>query len=133
SVDTMLNHLDEIAKGLRDEPAPPGSSADAALASARDGRTSVMARLTAAYANGEDSVSRPGALRENLDGALTSLQSFPVQGIVTPAAEEFYARIDTEYRTARDAYNAYVRAIPKLNEKLTSAGLRALPTIPIEP
>jgi photosystem II stability/assembly factor-like uncharacterized protein len=133
SVDTMLNHLDTIGKALGAEPAPRSAAERSILAEARGGRATVMAQLTANYTNGEDSVSRPGSLKENLDGALTSLQSFPVQGIITPAQAEFYARIDAEYRAARDAYNAYARSISSTNAKLTAAGLRALPEIPSEP
>ena len=129
SVDVMLNNLDKVGKALKAEPTASGPSAKAALDRARQARASVMSRLTAAYTNGEDSVSRPGSLRENLDGALTSLQSFPVQGIVTPAAAEFYARIDSEYEAARDAYNAYARSISKTNVELTGLGLRPLPPI----
>jgi photosystem II stability/assembly factor-like uncharacterized protein len=95
-VDTMLNTLDRIEK----------SETDNAQRARID---HVRSLLTANYTNGEDSVSRPGSLRENLDGALTSLQSFPVQGIITPAAAQFYARIDAEYRAAREAYNAVLR------------------------
>ncbi len=133
SVDTMLNHLDRIGKALAGASAPRGSAAAAALAAATRGRTDVMARLTANYTNGEDSVSRPGSLRENLDGALTSLQSFPVQGIITQAAAQFYARIDAEYRAARAAYNVYVRSLPGINARLRAAGARSLPVIPLEP
>ncbi len=132
SVDTMLDRLDTIAKALADEPAASGVSAAAAIAQASRGRMAVMAQLTANYTNGEDSVSRPGSLREDLDGALTTLQSFPLQGIVTPAAAQFYARIDAEYRAARSAYNAYALSIPALNRRLKDAGFRELPTIPME-
>ncbi len=113
SVDVMLNNLDAIGKALDTQPA------SAEIDRAREGRASVTARLTAAYTNGEDSVSRPGSLRENLDGALTSLESFPVQGVVTPAAAQFYARIDAEYRAARAAYDAYVRSLPPLSSMPT--------------
>ncbi len=132
SVDVMLNNLDKIGKAIDAEPASQGSPAQAALDRARQARAAVMAHLTASYTNGEDSVSRPGSLRENLDGAFTSLESFPVQAIITPAAAQFYARIDTEYRSARDAYNAYARSLPALNAELTKAGLRPLPSIPEE-
>ena len=129
SVDVMLNNLDVVGKALESEPAAANAGAQSALARARQTRTAVQTRLTASYTNGEDSVSRPGSLRENLDGALTSLQSFPVQAIVTPAAAQFYARIDAEYRTARDAYNEYIRSIPAVNAELGKAGLQPLPAI----
>ncbi len=130
SVDVMLNHLESIAKSLDGQAA--SGAAQAALDRAKQSRASVVAQLTASYTNGEDSVSRPGSLRENLDGALSSLQSFPVQGIITPAAAQFYARIDSEYRAARDAYNAYARSVPQVNAQLTKLGLRPLPAIPEE-
>ncbi len=133
SVDVMLNNLDTIGDALEREPAASSAAAQAALARARQARAYVMARLTANYTNGEDSVSRPGSLRENIDGALTSLQSFPVQAIVTPAAAQFYARIETEYRSARAAYNDYARSISTLNGDLVKSGLQAVPSIAQEP
>ena len=96
-VDQMLNRLDAIEKKLGTE-SPAGAK--------------VRAMLTASYTNGEDSVSRPGSLRENLDNALTSLQAFPVQGIITPAASEFYGRLDAEYQRAKAAFDAYIRSLP---------------------
>ncbi len=133
SVDTMLNHLDDVQKALADEPAPPAGPAAAALARARRDRATVTAQLTANYTNSEDSVSRPGALRENLDNALTTLETFPLQGIITPAAAQFYSRIDAEYRTALSSYNAYAASIPAINRSLAGPGLRQLPAIPQEP
>ncbi len=132
SVDTMLNHLDEVQKTLAHEPASPAGTATAALERARRDRAAVAAQLTANYTNSEDSVSRPGALRENLDNALTTLETFPLQGIVTPAAAQFYARIDAEYRTALNAYNAYAASIPAINRGLAGTGTRQLPAIPLE-
>ncbi|HET9028971.1 MAG TPA: hypothetical protein VFN49_02250 [Candidatus Aquilonibacter sp.] len=116
SVDQMLNNLDAVGKTLDAAPA------SAELDRAKKGRSAVVARLTAAYTNGEDSVSRPGSLRENLDGALTSLESFPVQGIVTPSAANFYARIDAEYRTAYAAYQAF-------GHELSASRLGTLPAV----
>ncbi len=128
-VDVMLNNLDAVGKALAAQPAALNPAASAALARARTARAAVMAKLTAAYTNGEDSVSRPGSLRENLDGALTSLQSFPVQGIITPAAAQFYARIAAEYGAARAAYNRYAASLPQTNALFERSGLRALPVI----
>ena len=133
SVDVMLNDLDRTGKALDTQPAPASSTAQAALEQARRARMEVVSQLTAAYTNGEDSVSRPGSLRENLDGALTSLESFPVQGVITPAAAQFYARIAEEYAAARKAYNAYARSIPATNAAFQRLGLHALPAIPAEP
>lgn len=133
SVDVMLNHLDAVSKALDGQHAAAGGAAQAALDRARQACIAVFAQLTAGYANGEDSVSRPGSLRENIDGALSSLQSFPVQGVITPAAAQFYARIDSEYQTARNAYNAYARSIPAVNADFAKLGLRALPAIAQEP
>ncbi len=133
SVDTMLDNLDTLGKALDSASAPRGSSAATALAHARAERTAVMSQLTANYTNSEDSVSRPGALRENLDDAFTTLETFPLQGIITPAAAHFYATIDTEYGAARRAYNAYATSIPVLNRALRDAGSKVVPTLPVEP
>ncbi|HEX8805483.1 MAG TPA: hypothetical protein VF741_00990, partial [Candidatus Aquilonibacter sp.] len=131
-VDTMLNHLDAVGKAIAGQHPAQGSTADTTLARAERERIAVLGQLTARYTNGEDSVSRPGSLRENLGGALSSLESFPVQGIITPSAAQFYARIDAEYQTARTAYNAYVRAIPQYNAALSAAGSQPLPLIPAQ-
>jgi photosystem II stability/assembly factor-like uncharacterized protein len=132
-VDTMLNNLDAIGKAIAAQRAAAGGAAAATLARAESERLAVVAQLTARYTNSEDSVSRPGSLRENLEGALTELESFPVQGIITQPAAQFYARIDAEYQTARSAYNAYVRSIPKYNAELKGAGAQPLPLIPAMP
>ncbi len=132
-VDQMLNQLDAVGKAIAAQHPAAGSAAAAALARAERGRLAVMAKLTASYTNGEDSVSRPGSLRENLDGALTSLESFPVQGIVTAPAAQFYGRLAAEYGNARAAYNAYARALPQYDAALKAAASQPLPSIPQQP
>lgn len=119
NVDVMLNNLDTIANAL-DSQKPTSSADKATLDRARQSCAAVFALLTA----------RPGSLRENLEGAFTSLESFPVQGVITPAAAQFYARIDSEYRSARDAYNSYARSLPQVNVELKNHGMKPLPLIP---
>ncbi len=76
--------------------------------------------MTADYHNDEDSIQRPGALREDYQGL-----GFFGQGIVTPAVRDYASRVETAYRAAVQQYNAYVRSLQSIDAALKSAGLKA--------
>ncbi len=76
--------------------------------------------LTANFQNGEDSIQRPGALREDMQGL-----GFFGSGIITPAVTEFGASIDDSYASAVRAYNTYIRSLAPVFATLQSAGLKA--------
>jgi photosystem II stability/assembly factor-like uncharacterized protein len=102
-VDTMLNSLDSIKKQLEAKKNNP--QAKAALAQ----RDALFHELTADYHNDEDSIQRPGALREDMQGL-----GFYGQGVVTPAVRDYANRVDVAYRAAVKRYNAYVLSIRSL-------------------
>jgi hypothetical protein len=123
-VDTMLNGLDSVKKELTDAKTNVKTKNDAALQkqidSALAARDSLFHALTADYHNDEDSIQRPGALREDMQGL-----GFFSQGVLTPAVREYATRVDAAYRTAVQRYNAYVKSLGSINNALKSAGLKA--------
>jgi photosystem II stability/assembly factor-like uncharacterized protein len=125
-VDTMLNTLDSVKSQLDAATADPKAKADASLqqqiAAAATARDTVFHQLTADYHNDEDSIQRPGALREDIQS-----MGFFGFGLITPAIMNFGQRVDTEYASGLANYNAFVRTtIPALNAALTKAGLKAV-------
>ncbi|MFN2528673.1 MAG: hypothetical protein ABR584_08140 [Candidatus Baltobacteraceae bacterium] len=121
-VDAMLNNLDTVKKQLTAAGNDPKVQADAALSSAVGDTLAehqkLFDRLTANYANGEDSLQRPGKLREDVGGAPFS--------IVTDQFRSFEKRIRAEYEGGVLAYNQYVGSLANLNTKLQAAGLKPL-------
>jgi len=89
-INTTLNDLDAQAKVLKDP---------AALAE----RAAIFALFTADYHNDEDSIQRPGGLREDIPGGGFG------GGPPTAAELAFAARYDKEYAAAVARYKAYVR------------------------
>ncbi len=130
-VDEMLNNLDAVKKSIDTATmtAKKAGNTDAqsklaAIASARD---SVFNLLTANYHNDEDSIERPGALREDLEQVL-----FMGGGVVTPAMDSFVSRIGAEYRSARARYTGFVgQQMPRLNAELKALGEKPVTIAPI--
>jgi photosystem II stability/assembly factor-like uncharacterized protein len=121
-VDTMLNNLDTVKKQLTAASNDPKVKADSALAgSVADtlaAHQGLFDQLTANYANGEDSLQRPGKLREDVGGAPFT--------VVTDEVRTFTKRIRTEYLTGIDQYNQYAASLSALNAKLQAAGLKPI-------
>jgi hypothetical protein len=105
-VDTMLNALDAVRKQL-DAVKAPALQAQARQAQAQ--RERVFHELTADYHNDEDSIQRPGALREDLQGL-----TFQSGSILTPSVKEFALRIEGAYRKAVSDYNAFAVSVAPL-------------------
>ncbi|MDQ2871845.1 MAG: hypothetical protein M3R35_01805 [Candidatus Eremiobacteraeota bacterium] len=124
-VDTMLNGLDSVKKQL-------DANADAAKKKNASGATSAIdaalkthdalfSTLTADYHNDEDSIQRPGKLREDIQGL-----GYAGGGLITPAVASLGARIDVEYKAAVAQYNDYVKSLAALDGTLKGAGLKPL-------
>ena len=79
--------------------------------------------FTADYHNDEDSIQRPGALREDVPsgGFLRGGNQPP-----TAALLEYAARFDVTYQDAFAKYNAFVNGLAPLQSALKSAGLSSL-------
>jgi hypothetical protein len=85
-------------------------------------RDELFASFTADYHNDEDSIQRPGALREDLPGGFFAAGAPPTQ-----AQLEYAKRFDAEYTRAREKYNAYVRdVLNPLSVAFKSAGQPAI-------
>jgi photosystem II stability/assembly factor-like uncharacterized protein len=126
TVDVMLNRLDAVkdtlAKDLAAAQKVKNGPLVAQITTAQGRRDGVFNSLTANYQNAEDSIQRPGKLREDIETAF-----YNAIGLITPPVENYVRRIDGEYRVGVARYNAYVRTLPALNAALKSAGLATIP------
>jgi hypothetical protein len=124
NVDIALNNLDAVKKGLLaaiDTLHKGGGAKTAALAQAQttlQARDRVFNQLTANYMADEDSIQRPGALREELE-RFQDISSPPL-----PALVAFASKIDDQYKAVMNAYNAFVDSVGTLNTTLRSAGVK---------
>jgi photosystem II stability/assembly factor-like uncharacterized protein len=130
-VNTMLNNLDNVKKATDAAIDAAKKANNSALASklgdALTARQAVFNFLTADYHNDEDSIQRPGALREDIFGL-----SFVTQGLITPPIAEAMTRADGEVRDGVGRYNAFVTGVlPGVNAALKQAGMKALPSIAV--
>jgi len=119
-IDEVLNNLDAVKTSLA--AARVAASNDAALVAQIDAamraRDDVFALFTADYHNDEDSIQRPGALRESL----------PRNGSAPPSetALEYAVRFDDAYHAAFTKYNDFVSTLTSLSHALTATGKKAL-------
>ena len=122
-VDTMLNALDSVKKQLElaktDAKTKNNTALQRQLDQALAARQSIFSDLTADYHNDEDSIQRPGALREDMQGL-----GFFGQSVITPAVLDYGRRVDVAYHAAVQRYNAYVRSLASLEGTLRAAGLK---------
>ena len=124
-IDTMLNNLDTLKKQIdAAEKAATAKKATGVLAalSALSGRRQGMFDiLTANYQNDEDSIERPGALREDFEQLY-----FAAQSLITPPTLAFAHRLDGKYARALGQYNAFVGTLPALQAEMKAAGLKPI-------
>lgn len=125
-IDTMLNNLDSVKKQIDALNNDPKVKADAALqtqlASVSSERDTVFHTLTADYHNDEDSIQRPGALREDVESI-----GFFGFGLITPAIADYGRRTDVEYRAGVARYNTFVQTtLASLNAALGAAGAKPI-------
>ncbi len=122
-VNEMLNSLDSVKKQLDAAKAEPKAKGNASLQQAIDaalaGHDRVFHFLTADYHNDEDSIQRPGALREDMQGL-----GFFGGGLITPAVRNYANRVETSYNSGIAQYKAYTQSLNAVNAALKSAGLK---------
>lgn len=133
-IDAVLNDLDALEKSLG-AAASASKAKDLALnakiVAAEAARADVFSVFTADYHNDEDSVQRPGALREDLpaSGFLRAGNQPP-----TAALLEYAARFDAAYRAAFAKYDAFISSLAPLQAELKSAGMKPLDGVaPVSP
>ncbi len=121
-IDAALNGLDDVKKSLSNmEKSPKTHAISGAIADLRQKHDRIFDTLTANYANDEDSIQRPGALREDVEGLLR------LTGPPLPSLLDFARRTDERYATALAAYNGFVtHDVPAFNATARSAGLQPI-------
>jgi photosystem II stability/assembly factor-like uncharacterized protein len=123
-IDGILNNLDAIKKSLGR--AATAARRDAALprqvAGAQQEWAVVFAAFTADYKNDEDSIQRPGSLRESIPRTGLGGAQLPP----TAAQLDYASRFDAAYAAAVTQYNAYVASLSPLQAALKQAGIKPL-------
>jgi hypothetical protein len=114
-IDTALNKLDAIKKSLDAAQAAATKAGDTALAAriakALAERDAIFALFTADYHNDEDSIGKPGALREDVPGGGGGQRG---NAPPTAATLEYATRFDADYAAAFARYDAFVASIKPL-------------------
>ncbi|HEY4433528.1 MAG TPA: hypothetical protein VGM99_03915, partial [Candidatus Cybelea sp.] len=125
AVDTMLNNLDDVKKGIETALEASKKANNAALtAKLQEASTARQALFDTLAVNmrGEGTEDE-GRLHDDVFGAY-----FAAQGLITPAVSSLLARADAEYRDGVNRYNAFLNAVlPGVNAALKQAGMKALP------
>jgi len=126
AIDRALNELDAISVALQKALAAAQARRDTALVrvidDARGRWQQVFASFTADYHNDEDSIQRPGSLRESLPRT-----GFGVQAPPTQEQLDYAARFDAAYDAAFAGYRAYLTSLRELDARLRAVRLPALP------
>jgi len=125
-IDTALNNLDTVKKSISDakDAAKKANNADAQakLDAIMKSHDDVFSFFTADYHNDEDSIERPGALREDAQALM-----FFAGSVVTPAELEYQHRVLAEFADGKSRYNAFVtQQVPALNDVLKTLGMKAV-------
>jgi hypothetical protein len=126
-IDQALNNLDALKKSLAAASRAAGKANDASLvaqlAGVESARSELFAVFTADYHNDEDSIQRPGALREDVPsgGFLRGGNQPP-----TPALLEFAGRFDSEYQAAFAKFNGFIASLTPVQTQLKTAGIKPL-------
>lgn len=121
-IDTVIDRLTAQRKSLQAAQSALAKSGNAALTAqvttALRNLESVFNEFTANYQNDEDSIQRPGALKEDLPrGGFGGAQPPP-----TAALLAYSHRFDIEYRTGITHYDDYVQSLRALSGALQRAG-----------
>ena len=122
TLNTLLNHLDAQKKSLTSAREALAKGSNSALLAKVDAaikqRKEIFDLFTADYHNDEDSIQRPGALREDMPGGFGFAGAPPTESVL-----EYAKRYDAEYARGLARYNAYVRTtLMPLSAELKTAG-----------
>jgi hypothetical protein len=136
-IDAALNRLDSVAASATHSVAAARKRSDGSALAAQLEKTLERARtlravLTADYRNDEDSLQRPGALREDFD---IFTRGF-VSGVPNAALRTYAARLDVAFRASmRDVAGFFATDVAQSDAALHAAGLPPLADVanPPEP
>ncbi len=123
-VDDALTRLDAYAASAPQRAQGAPASLAATLNAIRTKALALRARLTADYTNDEDSIQRPGRVREDLGSLMYTAGSPP-----SSATLEFASRVDRDYAAVMDDVAAFERGdVARADAALKAAGKPALAT-----
>ena len=114
-IDEVLNNLDAMKKSLASaaDAAKSNSSLASQIAAAQTQRDAIFYAFTADYHNDEDSIQRPGALREDVPRTGFGPAQPPTAETLSYASE-----FDGMYDAAFSKYNAFVASLQALSKQL---------------
>jgi hypothetical protein len=123
-IDQALNNLDAVKKSLASAAAVAKSdpSLEQEITSLQQQWQTVFAAFTADYKNDEDSIQRPGSLRESVPRTGFGGPQLPP----TAAQLDNAQRFDAAYAAAMAGYNGYVSALGPLQAALKKAAMKPL-------
>ena len=130
NVDIALNALDAVKKSLNattpmlHKAGSRGAAVLAQSAAVSRARDRLFNILTADFRNDEDSIMRPGALREDLED-FQNISAPPLPSLIAYANS-----VDQRYSDAMRTYNEFAAMVSTLNAQLTAAGAKPLPVPP---
>ncbi len=131
-IDETLNNLDAVKKSLATAASAAKNNAplERQIADARQRWQPVFSAITADYKNDEDSIQRPGSLRESVPRTGFGGPQLPP----TAAQLDYARRFDAAYAAAMAGYNGYVSSLRPLQAALKRAGIKPLEgTTPVTP
>jgi photosystem II stability/assembly factor-like uncharacterized protein len=123
-IDVMLNELHAVRETLvADEKAlkPADAATIAKLQNSIDAVDAVVASLTSSPQNFEDSIQKPGQLREDV-------MSLMNDEALAQASLQLYARLAREYAGSTTTYDAWKASLSSVNATLKTAGMKPLGT-----
>ena len=115
AINVTLNHLDDQKRALVAAQKGAGTDLASNIGEALKERDAIFSLFTADYHNDEDSIQRPGGLREDAPGG------FGAAAPPTQAQLDYGARYQKEYAIAIARYKAY---IAKYLVPLAKAGVK---------
>ncbi len=131
-IDTALNNVDAMRKSLASAAAYASKNGNSSLrtqiSAAQASLQDVFSAFTADYHNDEDSIQRPGSLRESVPRTGFNTQLPP-----TAAQLDYAARFDAAYQAAFAKYNAFVGSLASLQTALKDAGHPLEGATPVSP
>ena len=121
-IDDALNNLDQMRKSLdSDSRSATKAALQTQLAAASESLNDVFSDFTADYHNDEDSIQRPGSLRESVPRT-----GFGVQAPPTAEQLDYASRFDAAYNAAFAKYDALVTTLTKLSAQLQNNGMKPI-------
>ncbi len=120
-IDEALNNLDSVKKSLAASASKSDGPLSQQIATAQKQRDAVFALFTADYHNDEDSIQRPGQLREDFPRT-----GFGAAQPPTAETKRYASQFDAAYAAAFAKYNEFISALSKLSSQLQSAGMKPI-------